>query len=204
VLVTSQGDTNQGGESLTLTLRQRYVQASPPYDLGNGEIPLFIFAHMRADGSIGGLYIAEDPPWANNGPTSIRPDYVDPRTGKKYQRRRQCALSIADVKAGRCDMADLIAARREAATELVEITQAVKQADMHLHPHSWAVEPTEGEIVLLDPCCGTTALLHELQSEGEDVAALILDGYLAISPDACGAKAPPRTRAVRYRMKGAN
>ena len=25
-------------------VRQRYIQASPPYDLGDGEIPLFIFA----------------------------------------------------------------------------------------------------------------------------------------------------------------
>ena len=47
-----------GGASETFYMHQRYVQASPPYDLGDGEIPLFVFALVRSNGEIEYIYCA--------------------------------------------------------------------------------------------------------------------------------------------------
>lgn len=40
-----------------------YLQASPPYDLGDGEVPLFIFLLLDASGHPRVSYVAPDPPW---------------------------------------------------------------------------------------------------------------------------------------------
>ena len=65
------------GTGRTYYAQQRYIQASPPYDLGDGEVPLFVFARVDGGGKIISTYVAQDPPWANNGPTNIAPDGVD-------------------------------------------------------------------------------------------------------------------------------
>ncbi len=59
----------------TMDFQQRHVTASPPYDLGNGHIPLFIFIEINA-GAIVGVYVSVEPPWANNGPTDIKGQWV--------------------------------------------------------------------------------------------------------------------------------
>ena len=53
-------------------ISQRYIQASPPYDLGDGEVGGFIFGVVDSLGKIETLLLAQDPPWGLNGPTNIR------------------------------------------------------------------------------------------------------------------------------------
>jgi len=62
----------------------RYIQASPPYQLGGHDIPLFVYALLDSSGNIKSVNTAGDPPWAYNGPNSIVPDIV--RNGKAYKR----------------------------------------------------------------------------------------------------------------------
>jgi hypothetical protein len=61
-----------------------YIQSSPPYDLGDGEIPLFIFALVDSDGYPRATVIAHDPPWSQppvkrlNLPFSLQEALAEP------------------------------------------------------------------------------------------------------------------------------
>lgn len=184
-----------GDTADAIYVRQRYETASKPYDLGDGECGLFIFAEMRGK-EVGGLYVAHDPPWAYNGQTDIRPHWSD-KNGRGWRREKRPALTIEDLHAGRCDLGELLAAKREAPTEDVEIKPEHKNADMHLHPHSWETEP-EGTICLLDPM--STHELAELHDDGEDIAELIHAGYIRVGAKVKRA-APPGVTPVAVKWK---
>lgn len=73
------------GSGADLDWEQRYVQSSPPYDLGDGEVALFVWVTMeRGTGKIIAHWAAADPPWANNGPTTIAPDGTLP-DGRRFR-----------------------------------------------------------------------------------------------------------------------
>lgn len=74
--------------STTVTAQQRYVTSSPPFDMGDGDAAGFIFLLLNKNSSVAAAYIADVPPWAYNGPTDIRADWIDPKSGIKYRRRR--------------------------------------------------------------------------------------------------------------------
>jgi hypothetical protein len=123
----------------TASAQQLYITSSPPFDLGDGHLHGFIFSKVNKAGDIVATYIADVPPWAYNGPTNIRADYVDGR-GRKYRRtiKRRSLEEIIDG----------------AAIEHVwqEITQAHKNADIHLIPHPFpGMCHPDHTIILLDP-----------------------------------------------------
>lgn len=195
------------GETLsqTLTVRQRYVQASPPYDLGDGDVPLFIFARVDAAGNILNTYVAPEPPWANNGPTNIRPDFED-KAGRKFKRK----LVVPNIRAGldgtKAKRAALETALAEPKFEMVEITQTMKQADMPLIPHPWLGNDLTGQtIVLLDPVADMThklLMLHEqIADENEAIGDLLHDGYLKINNTGLPRACPPGVRACACNWK---
>lgn len=191
VTIIQAGDAT--ASDLTTTVRQRYVQASPPYGTEDGEWGLVIEADVRSDGIISGVYVAADPVWANNGPTRIRPDWIDRETGRKYKRVYRAALMQADLEAGRCNMDEYIAAQKEAVAEDVEIDYALKNADMDLVPHSF--HAPLGTVCLLDPM--STHDLLTLHEQGEDIARLIHRGYIRIG-DTCKRNAPKGVTPVRF------
>lgn len=186
-----------GSNTKTLSAKQRYIQASPPYDLGDGECGLFVEAEMLPDGSISGLYIAPDPIWANNGPTQIRPDWKDPDNGKSYKRTLRPDLTKGDLYAGRCDLHEYAAAQREARIEWQEVTPKLKNADMHRIPCSWASQP-KGQIVMLDPV--ETHEMLELHEAGEDIGSLIHDGYIKLGKEV-SRYGPPGVPIHTFRFK---
>lgn len=165
--------------------------------MGDGQCGLFVSVAVQSNGHIEGVSLGPDPIWANNGPTDIRPDWIDKATGKKYKRIRRPAVTRADVDAGRADMADYAAAVREAKVEDVEIDFAFKNADMDLFPHSW-VTPPQGTICLLDPVA--THDLLALHEAGEDVADLIHKGYIKVG-DKVNRKGPPGVTPVSWKWK---
>lgn len=58
--------------------QQRYIQASPPYMLGDTEWGHFLFLLRRlGTGEVVSTYQAEDPPWAYNGLLYLPKDHVD-------------------------------------------------------------------------------------------------------------------------------
>ena len=70
-MVTYKAGSDDSGHRV----RVRYIQASPPYDpFGLGDHLLFVYALLeKATGKISVVSTAEDPPWANNGPTPVNP-----------------------------------------------------------------------------------------------------------------------------------
>ena len=189
----------QGGT--TARVRQRYVQASPPYDLGDGEVPLFVFAVVSSLGVIESVWSAPDPVWANNGPTDIRVDFVD-AFGKAFQIVRDISPALKASLANR-------ATRQAALLELAdlplvprEVTQAVKQADMPLIPHPFLGNNLTGKtIVMLDPVSALVAKLRDLHSAGENINMLLHEDYLRIGNTPLPRSGPPGVMVVIANFK---
>ncbi len=149
----SLGSTNGN----TKYAQQRYVQASPPYNLGDGEIPLFVFALVNKNGDVVAMYSAPEAPWHNNGPTSIRPD-VYAEDGRRFKRVRK-ELSV-----------EMLLQNPAVETHhLQEITQAVKQADMAIIPHPFMGNDLTGlTVVLIDPVSAHTLRASEIFADAHD------------------------------------
>ena len=182
--------------------RQYYVQASPPYDLGDGEIPLFVFAVMNPDGTIHSTYIAPEAPWHHNGPTSIRPDVEI--GGKKFQRRRAIIAEFGSIKAALLSGLTRAQVMDRMATDPMvdrEITQAVKQADMPLIPHPFLGNNLTGKtVVLLDPVSPLMARLLDLHDSGESVTEIVRD-WMGIGNTALVRSGPPGVMIVNAALK---
>jgi hypothetical protein len=86
----------------TASAQQRYFNASPPFDHGDGAVAGYVFVLVNKNGEAVAHYAADVPPWAYNGPTNIRPDFIDPASGVKYRR-----------KDSRRDLREALRARRQ-------------------------------------------------------------------------------------------
>jgi hypothetical protein len=151
----------------TTSAQQLYITSSPPFDLGDGELAGFIFAVVNKAGEIISTYIADVPPWAYNGPTNIRADYID-RRGRKFRKSRK-PRSLDEIMDG---------AEHEIVWE--EITQAHKNADMRLIPHPFG-GCGEGEtIVLLNPRDDRLARImqHHAHGGSEEVIEALHNGNI--------------------------
>ena len=186
----------------TMLVQERYIQASPPYDLGDGKIPLFVFAVMNSDGTIHSTYIAPEAPWHNNGPTNIRPDVEI--GGKKYQRRRQIIVEFGSIKAALLSKLNRTLILDRLATDTmvdVEITQAVKQADMPLIPHPFQGNNLTGKtVVLLDPVSPLMEKLLAIHESGESVTDIIRS-WVDIGNTALVRAGPPGVMIVNATLK---
>jgi len=177
--------------------QQRYIQASPPYNLGNGDVPLFMFALVDALGNVRATYTAPEPPWAYNGPTDIRADYY--RDGKGFQRPRltaQQCLDLRDPAKRGAVMAGLASAAD------VEITHAIKNADMPLVPHPFLANNLTGlSVVMLDALGTFGSQMADLHAAGESIALLIHEGRFAISNVPLAIASAPGVMPVRCSWK---
>lgn len=169
----------------TISAEQTYIQASPPYDLGDGEIPLFIFLHINDSGKIRSVYEAPEAPWHYNGPTSIKADFY--KSGKAYQYRKSMDHVPFTYDEAKQDVEKLKEYIREfnlANNVSVEITQKIKNQDMDIIPVPFLNIP-KNEIVMLDPVCDLCWELFWLKEHDKaDVASLIMDGFIKIDINA--------------------
>jgi len=189
---------NEGAGSFSVYAQQRYIQASPPYDLGDGEVPLFVFAMIDSLGKIVSTYVAADPPWANNGPTNIRADFID-GSGRAFKLARPRVPRNLLLNP---DTRDAALATLDAPPQLVEITQAMKRADMPLIPHPFQGNDLAGmTIVLLDPVSRLTERLLHLNDSGESVAALLHEDYLRLGNTPLVRAGPPGVMPVAVNWK---
>lgn len=184
----------QIGTSGTTTIyaQQRYVQASPPYDLGDGEIPLFCFALVNKNGEVLSMYSAPEAPWHNNGPTSLTPDFYNP-DGTRFKRVLRTDLAPEDMF--HCPIDELY--------EYIEITQAVKQADMSIVPHPFLGNDLTGlTVVLIDPVSDhiwrATEVFEDKHSEHQD---LYYKNKLIIDNAALKRNGPPGVQVAGVRWK---
>ena len=174
--------------SYTAYAQQRYAQASPPYDLGDGEIPLFVFVMIdNSTGKVESVYVAPEAPWHYNGKTSIAATRKDAVTGKSYQNVKAITAELMDTgKSIRQAVNDKMFTHDEIADRLIddalieiEITQAIKNADMTDIPHPFIGNNLAGKsVIMLDPV--STEKLLALHDAGEDLNTLIHDGTLSL------------------------
>lgn len=183
----------------TVQASQRYVTASPPFDLGEGEVLGFVFLLMRGGRPVAS-YAADVPPWAYNGPTDIRPDRID--DGRKLRRvpkRRalHAALCRGDLSLG--EYGERARSAEYCGSDWVEIDQALKQADMPLVPHPFASADEGDVVVLLDPMDRLIDILLEAQLEGEDLGELLLSGRIRPDSEPLRRRGPPGVLQCKIR-----
>jgi len=167
ILLTIDGNGNSS--SKTTTGVQRFVQASPPYDLGDGDVHSFLFARIqKVTGLIINLYLSPDPPWANNGPTNIAPNFIY-KNGKRYR-------SIGRFKKGASLEDD-----NPFETQSIEITNSFKNSDMDLIPHPFQGNDLSNDIiVLIDPMSKIVENLERMKNFGDSALDLFHNGYIRI------------------------
>lgn len=171
----------------TLYARQRYINSSPPFDIGDGEIPFFIYLSLNGN-NVDSTYAADVPPWAYNGPTRITGKLtkkLNKETGnfeyKKIQKRKRFNRKS-----------------RKVISEEIEVGNDIKNADMDLIPHPFS--GTAGKkIIILDPC--STLELKELHECGENVAELIIENYISFDNVELKRKAPNGVMPVAWKWK---
>ena len=186
----------------TLFASQQYIQASPPYDLGDGEVRHFVFAAVDGSGKIVSVYSAPDPPWAYNGPTIARATRIDARTGRIFQRVRRTTIQARDARRDPALMRDYLDELSAAAPVEEEITQAVKQADMAIIPHPFGPDVNGRKVVVIDPVSPLCEKLCALQSSGEiTVNELLHSDYLRLGNSSLSRAAPPGVMAVSARWR---
>ncbi len=177
----------------------RYVQSSPPYDLGDGDVCGFIYAEVDRHGAILSYSICEDPPWAYNGPTKCRADYVS-KDGRKFVKDRACCF--ADVTAGRISMKEYLF---ENPIELIEITQERKQQDMNLVPSPLVhkKKTNRRSIVLLDPMAPLTdRIVQGACKEGDtDLADAFDRGMIKVDNMGLNRCGPSGITQVNYSLQ---
>lgn len=195
---------NQSSSQETFYSRARYIQASPPYNLGDGDIPLFVYLLMGSDG-IHGASVAPDPMWAYHGPTDIRAQQIDRVTGRQYRTERILPNGMTPMQAKyhapeiyqqfmRCELS--------CDTQVVEVDQAFKNRDMNIVPHPWVRNKLSGRnIVLLDPVCRQTERLAEMHEEGEDLVSIIETNHFVIDNTDNGRITPNVVMPVNFRWK---
>ncbi len=176
----------------TVTIQERYVTASPPFDLGDGPLAGFIFLRQHRTKGIVGSYIADVPPWAYNGPTDIRAHKICPVTGKKYRRAVRPRSLEERIRGAALEF------------EYEEITQAIKNADMPLIPHPFqGLESTDERIILLNPRDDRLARIMEHHDNGgaEDVVNALHEGNIYPGDLLPLMKGPPGVSIARLEYK---
>ena len=168
---TSIGFKNPSKTSGTGYLYSRYVQASPPYNLGDGDIPLFIYVVVdNLTGAAEGISVATDPHWAYNGGVLLVPDRVD-KFGKKFKNVPQFVAESFDIKSALMSGDPIL--RQEALDMLenkntgeVEITHDYQNQTMNVAPHCWMENDLTGKtVVLLDPTSPMVLDLYEIHKQ---------------------------------------
>lgn len=187
-----------GADSIVMDLH--YFQGSPPYNLGNGDIPLFIFADIAPGGEVQSLMITEDPPWCNGGPTNIHPNLK--RGNKKYRRQIKLPCTKKEAWANPEKMEIYLDAMKRPVFEEIEITRQYKNTDAELIPHPFRAMPKNHRKVLIDPCSKLVERLYELKQDGQSVAQLFSAGYIDIQAEEIlkGCKTPNGLLPVRARL----
>ena len=159
----------------TIYSQWRYVAASPPHDMGDGDIPAFIYAVIdNATGDIESISSAADPVWLANGPTDAMPT-IRKKNGL-FKRIKEIPPEFENMN--KLERARAVAALPDIE---IEITEQLKHADMDIVPHPFIDNDLSGKtVVMLDPVSDTVRELSEIESCGEDIHDIIRGGYLKI------------------------
>lgn len=207
----SSGGNISGGRLIsgggTTYWRAAYINSSPPWDMGDGDIPLFVFVGVDSFGNVVLADSAEAPPWAYNGPTNIAPSREDTVTGRKYRTVRQVTAEYGSVlEAMRSGLTPAKFLDRLMTDPLVEqeITQQLKNADMAIIPKPFFNYAPAITVVLLDPVSPLVrrlAHLHKLNDPTESVVSLLRGDKILIGNTALVRASPPGVIVVSATLR---
>jgi len=203
----------------TYSVRVRYMQASPPYDMGDGCCHTFIYAVIEnGSGKIKRMNISQDPPWvyAPNGGLDRGCFYDDDKTGKRLYKRKKIVdySKINDIE----EFKELVGQ-----TELVDYDMKLKMANMNNVPHPFMtdtpmildkdkneiIDPTYWEkhhVGLIDPVCDVTQRLDCISECGESALELFHaeKPYLTIDNEDIEGRCRPHADIKVYKAKWKN
>lgn len=163
-----------GAGSRYVYFDERYIQSSPPWDLGDGEIPLFVFAVLNSAGEIECVSVGEDPTWNNHGPTNLTATHKSRKNGKIVKYRQEMVLRENGLTMAQCRRQDAALfdeilrgkKRADLVPRLVELTPEYKNSDADLCPHPWHTNRPEffagRTVVMLDPFCKNVETLRAI------------------------------------------
>jgi len=183
---SSGGGGASGSSSITGTATQRYMNASPPYNIGDGDVANWTFAIIdESTNEINGVYSANVPPWAYNGPTDVRPHRIEDIGGGVIKKYRTVPKNMPTPPWLGGDLAAWLAWQESPEMEEIEIDYSYKNADMNIFPHPFIANNLDGkQAILLEPCCSFTDNLNEMQNcQDVDTAALFMDGYIELGDE---------------------
>lgn len=194
------------GAGFPAVANQTYIQASPPDDLGYGEIGRFVFATIiNSTGKVESTYDAKAAPWHYNGKTNIQTAKII--NGVKYRMRRDMSglpFILKEVIDDPTRLNEYILAFNSAPIVYEEITNELKQKDMKDIPHPFLGNDLTGRtIVLLDPACDLMHRLNELCECHDEfsLCELLYGGYLNISNTELDVRTPRGVKTVKFSMK---
>ncbi len=194
---------NSLATSEDLVVHERYINASAPYDLGDGQVPFFAFLWLSGS-DITASSFADTPPWIYNGPTNVTGKraadgrygrYMTPFEADMRSKGRRLRDELLDPKK---QNALIKMELKGAKTEFVEIKPSDKNADMGIIPHPFT--KASGAPVLIDPMSPEMELLAMLQAEGDDLHDIVKN-HLVISNSAIQREAPPGVTPIALRWK---
>ena len=185
----------------TVTATQRYISASPPYNIGDGDIANFTYLVYDKNNQLVASYVADTPPWAYNGPTNIMPDLVKRnevnneliKLKKQYKK-----IVLPPWRGGNEDEWNDWNANKE--FEFVEIDHEMKNRDMDLIPHPYPNLREGDYVVLVEPCCDITDKFKDLHEDGESIYNIIKDGYIELKEEVNCCK-PNGVKVMRPKWK---
>lgn len=172
--------------------QQTYITASPPYNLGDGDIPLFVFVLVDINGKPHGTYVAQDPQWAYNGPTNITPSRIDAANNKFVSRiitpdklvarlGPLTTIPVAMRELSPPDFQDLVSLVGRDSIIEIPLTHEIKNADMPLLPSPFLSYKDGLHSILLDPV--STEQLASLHLSGANISEMLMEGYLKVGPE---------------------
>lgn len=201
------------GSAQTYYFQSRYITASPPYDIGDGDIPLFVFARIdNATGTIEAVSSAPEAPWHYNGPTKISSQWKD---SQGLGHRKICTSeyerlinkrSLKDLLRNPGTRSEAIALIEDDTEHELVIDQDVKNADMNLIPHPFLNDDLTGKtVVLLDPVSKLVEQLYMIhESEEDSVSTIVHENLIYIGNTGLNRVTPSGVMVVSANWKNTN
>jgi len=188
-------------------IQAAYINSSPPWNMGDGDIPLFVFLEITPTGDVIRVDIADAPPWGYNGPTSVRP-IRESADGRKFRAVREIIAEFGTLAAARAAGLTRAQILDRLATDVLveeEITHAIKNRDMPLIPHPFVTKQDPANtIVLLDPVSPLMrrlAVLHNEQALDERLTDLLMAGQFNIGNTPLARVSPAGVMVVSASLK---
>ena len=173
------------------TIEQRYITASPPYDLGDGDIHGMLYLVIKkSDNSVIGHWAGRTPPWIYNGANKATADVHIDGVPHIYQRP---SATIENIRNN--EIPEKIA---------VPLTTELKNADMAAipQPFLFADPNDEYKVIIADPMDDCLmCMLDELNHGNSGIIQEIVDSSgFRIDNDPLSRAAPPGVPAHRIRF----